>query len=692
MRYYLFFLLILPYSVLQAQVKVDLKNFRKKNGTSASVRGNELSVSWPAGENKTGKLFIDLSSQQPVFKSIELLEGSKNHQIATGLDPAFILTVGKRDLVSQNGWNIFFDKVPNKRFKSYALTLNKQSASVTSVGTRTVITIGSISAPGFTGSLEVTLYNGSPLLNIAAVISTDIDSTAILYDAGLVNKTTAWKKIGWSDVDETMKSTQPSLNDKATDLQVKYRTIVGENDNGSLAVFPAPHQYFYPLDEAFNLKFVWAGNQYRDKIDGYGIGIRHDLQGDRRFVPWFNAPPGTKQRLNFFVLLSSGNSTAALNEVKTFTNNDRYTALPGYKTMTSHFHNEFIMKVVLAGQPIPETPNFIKVFKRTGVDIVHLGEFHYTAHPKGPDSLRLKELHALFEQCERLSSNDFLLLPGEEPNEFFGGHWLQMFPNPVYWIMSRQGDKSFATEDPVYGKVYRVANETEMLDLLKKENGLAWTAHPRTKGSTGYPDKYKSSEFFKDEHFLGAAWKAMPADLSLPFLGKRVLDLMDDMNNWGDRKKVLAEADLFTIEPENEMYAHLNVNYLKLDKIPDYKNGWQPVVDALQKGQFFSSTGEVLIPEFTINGKSSGEEITINKGKPNVASFKLRWTFPMQYAEIVSGDGQKVYRERIILANTLPFGEQVFNLSVNLTGRKWVRLEAWDVAANGAFTQTIWIK
>ncbi len=74
---------------------------------------------------------------------------------------------------------------------------------------------------------------------------------------------------------------------------------------------------------------------------------------------------------------------------------------------------------------------------------------------------------------------------------------------------------------------------------------------------------------------------------------------MDDMNNWGDRKKVIAEADLFTIEHENEMYAHLNVNYLKLDKIPEYKNGWKPVVDALQKGQYFSTTGEVLIPAFT---------------------------------------------------------------------------------------------
>jgi hypothetical protein len=183
----------------------------------------------------------------------------------------------------------------------------------------------------------------------------------------------------------------------------------------------------------------------------------------------------------------------------------------------------------------------------------------------------------------------------------------------------------------------------------------------------------------------------MPADLSLPFLGKRVLDLMNDMNNWGDRKKVLAEADLFTIEPENEMYAHLNINYLKLDKLPEFKDGWQSVIDVLQQGKFFSSTGEVLIPEFTVNGKSTGEEITLSDKKTSV-NFKLKWTFPMNYAEIISGDGTKIYRERIILDQTLPFGEQVFNRSFDLTGRKWLRLEAWDVAANGAFTQTVWIK
>lgn len=680
MRYHIVFLLIISFCTLRAQVKVELNNFSRENGATALVKGDVLSVSWPAGKGKTGKLNLDLSAQQPIFKSIALQEGSRNHQIAAGLDPAFILTVGKRDLVSQNGWNIFFDKVPNKPFRSYNIEFDKRSAAVKSIGARTVISIGSLKAPGFTGTLEITLYNGSPLVNIAAVMVTEIDSTAILYDAGLTSKTAIWEKIGWSDVDEQMRSLKPTNNDSAAALQVKYRSIIGETSHGSLAVFPAPHQYFYPLDEAFNLKFVWAGNQYRNLVKGYGIGIRQDLYGDRRYVPWFNAPPGTKQRLNFFILLSRGNASLALNEVKKFTNNDSYTRLPGYKTMASHFHNEFIMKVVMANKPVPDTPGFIKVFKRTGIDIVHLGEFHYTAHPKGPDSLRLKELHALFQLCERLSSKEFLLLPGEEPNEFLGGHWLQIFPKPVYWIMSRKDDKPFVTNDPAFGKVYRISNESEMLDLLKKENGLAWTAHPRTKGSTGYPDKYKSAPFYKDEHFLGAAWKAMPADLSLPILGKRVLDLMDDMNNWGEHKKVLAEADLFTIEPENEMYAHLNINYLKIDKLPDYKSGWQSVVDALQQGKFFSSTGEVLIPEFSVDGKKSN------------VTFKLKWTFPMNYAEIVSGDGEKVYRERITLNNTYSFGEQAFNRSIDLKGRKWVRLEAWDVAANGAFTQTIWIK
>lgn len=684
-------IIILSCCTVHAQVPVHIKGFDKNARTAATYANNKVVVNWPVNRSDHGRMVLDLSNDKPLFESISIQHNGVASTIAESIDAIFLLTTGKRDLVSQNGWNIFFDKVPLKPFSTHTLQLNKNAVDVIRIGTRTTLSIGEFTSPLFNGKLVITLYEGSPLFNIAAVVSTVKDSVAILFDAGLVSKKMPWQKIGWANVFDTFKTKQPNLHDTAVNEAVKYRTVIGSSKEGSLAMFPAPHQYFYPLDEAFNLKFVWHGNHYRQMVDGYGMGIRQDLYGDNRFVPWFNAPPGTEQRLNFFCLIGTGDPASVLAEVKKFTHNDTYASLPGYKKMSSHFHNEFVMKDILAGKSIPDTPGFVKVFNATGIDIVHLAEFHYTAHPKGPGVQRLNELKALFDMCRQYSNDRFLLLPGEEPNEFFGGHWLQLFPKPVYWIMSRQAGESFVTNDTAYGTVYHVGDSKEMLELLNKEKGIAWTAHPRTKGSTGFPDKYKGESFFRSDRFLGAAWKAMPADLSQPRLGKRVLDLMDDMNNWNAGKKVIAEADLFTIEPENEMYAHLNVNYIKLDKLPLYKDGWQPLIDAMQQGRFFSTTGEVLIPSFTVNSKSTGDTVLLGKNNATI-SFTVNWTFPLQFAELISGDGTNVFRHKINLDSTVAFGEKTYKLPLDLAGRKWVRLEVWDVAANGAFTQTIYLE
>lgn len=671
-----------------AQVRVNTKSFNTRNEARVIQKGELLEVSWPAGKALTGKVIFDLGKGKPLFR--QLLLGEK--VVSADLDAAFIITIGKRDLRSQNGWNIFFDKVPKKPFDSYPVSLEKTSAAVKSEGSHTVVTIGQLSADRFAGNLEVTFYNGSPLFNVAAVMSTSIDSTALVFDAGLISRSDAWQNITWTNTGDKIEKAVVVKGDTARNVAVKYRAIAATGKQGTLALFPPPHQYFYPLDEAFNLRFTWYGNKYRNMTDGFGMGIRQELNGDNRFVPWFNAPPGSQQRMNFFCLLSAGNENEAFSSVKQFTNNDRYAELPGFKTMSSHFHNEFVMNVMMKGKPMPDTLEFVEVFKRAGVDIVHLAEFHYTADPKGPDEKRLPQLKALFDLCERSSDNSFLLLPGEEPNEFFGGHWLQLFPSPVYWVMSRKEGVPFVEDKPGYGKVYHVGNKEEMLQLLEKEQGLAWTAHARTKGSVNTPDAYKNEAFFLSDRFMGAAWKAMPADLSIPSLGRRVLDLLDDMNNWGLKKTVITEADLFTITHENEMYAHMNVNYLMLDKIPAYKDSWKPVLDAMQHGRFFGSTGEVLIPSLKINGHISGDSLQLPaNGKASIA-LQLKWTFPMNYVEIISGDGKKVYREKIDLTATKAFGEKAFNFSTALTGRKWVRLEAWDVAANGAFSQTFYIR
>lgn len=692
MKAYFLFIILIGTGIVNAQVKVNLSHFDAKSGVQVVASRQLLSIGWPVGNNEKGEIIFDLQNEKPLFKKIQCSSFGKMKEIGVSLDPVFLLTVGKRDLISQNGWNIFFDKTNKLPHQTYPVQLQKKSAMVYTEGSRTIIRIGDVNAGSFTGTIEVTLYNGSPLLNVAAVMSTTVDSTAILYDAGLVSRGMMWKNVAWTDTEDKPQSMNVAAADTSKNLAVKYRTIIGESKEGSLAVFPAPHQYFYPLDEAFNLKFTWAGSGYRQMVPGYGIGIRQDLMGDNRWVPWFNAPPQTKQRLNFFCLLSTALPPVAMNAVKQFTHNDAYKPLPGYKTMSSHFHNEYVMNVMLAGKEKAGIPNFVNVFKNTGIDIVHLGEFHYTAHPKGPDAQRLLELKTLFEMCKKFSDNKFLLLPGEEPNEFFGGHWLQFFPKPVYWIMSRKAGMPFVTQDSTYGKVYRIGSKEDMLQLLEIEKGLAWTAHARTKGSTGYPDKYKEETFFKSDRFFGAAWKPIPADLSLPKLGKRILDLMDDMANWGYKKHAIAEADLFTVEPENEMYAHLNVNYLQINTLPDYNAGWQPVLDAMQQGKFFVSTGEVLLPVFTVNGKGAGETIKLNgAGKVEIV-IDADWTFPLSFAEIISGDGVNVFRDKINLHETTAFGKKKFTFNVDVKSRKWIRLELWDIATNGAFTQQVWLE
>lgn len=685
-------MLVIGMAQTQAQFKLKTKQFNHKGEATITSQNQLIEITWPAGQQQFGKVQFDLSPSSPLFKRIALGTKTGFRTISEDLDPAFLLSIGKRDLLSQNGWNIFFDKVPLRPFKTFPVLLKKTGIAVKSIGSRTVVTIGSLTADRFSGELEVTFYNGSPLFNIAAVMSTKADATAIVYDAGLISRTEKWNSLSWTNTAEQMESAPVHYTDSAKNLSVKYRTIAAKSKGGTLALFPAPHQYFYPLDEAFNLKFIWHGKHYRNMLDGYGIGIRQELQGDRRFVPWFNAPPGTHQRLNFFCLISDAGDAEALGAVKKFTNADRYVKLPGFKTMSSHFHNEFIMNVVLAGKSVPEKPEFVEVFKRMGVDMVHLGEFHYTAHPKGPDSLRLRELKALFEQCERLSGDDFLLMPGEEPNEFFGGHWLQIFPKPVYWIMSRNQNVPFVENKPGFGKVYHIGDKNDMLKLLEEEQGLAWTAHARTKGSVNAPDIYSHEDFFKSDRFMGAAWKAMPADLSQPRLGNRVLDLLDDMNNWGEKKTMITEADLFTISHENEMYAHMNVNYMMLDQLPKYSEGWKPVVEAMQQGKFFGSTGEVLMQELKVNGRLSGETLNLNVDGTADIRLKLSWTFPMNFVEIISGDGEKVYREKIELTDTKAFGEQQFHFRPKLKGRKWLRVEAWDSAVNGAFSQTFYLQ
>ncbi|MEO0415605.1 MAG: hypothetical protein AAF226_11700, partial [Verrucomicrobiota bacterium] len=664
---------------------------------------------------------------------------SEGEVVLRDWSPFWTLMVGGRNK-NDKGAYTFFDKVDERGYDEFPLTLSREAFGVEITENRLQVRISKIHGGSFRGEAGFTIFADSGLIKVEAIVSTDDENRAILYTAGVgcgarqVSKV-AYHRAGREPTDiitedvirykHSSKKVQlnhrqgigrggfdPSdspLIGKIKDgiLQAKYRVLALETKNGAVGIFPSPHKFLPPLDYAENVGFNFAWR----KAGRLEAGVRQPPLGDGRYRPWVDCPAGSKQQLEFFLLLTDKSGGQAVEDVAKYTNHDRYPTLEGYKTFSSHYHMHHARKLIMAqrdarSNDIPEdfvNPMFVQRFKEVGMDIAHLAEFH--GGPKTGLS-RYEELQVLHRECARLSDDDILILPGEEPNVHLGGHWISFFPKPVYWDWPDKKSLSqrkkqlvngefpaFEREDADLGTIYFVQNAENMLRLAEKENALVWTAHPRIKSSTGYPDAYKKEDYYRSETFLGAAWKAMPANYANDRLGMRVLDLLDDMNQWGEHKQIIAEADLFSLNAASELYGHANINYLKLAKVPSYEDGWQPVLNSLRERKYFSGTGEVLIESLTFNGLEFPEYISKEDAQSVKVKASLKWSFPLSFVEIISGDGQTIFRDSVELTHTKEFGHaQVLEKSVDLSGRKWVRFEAWDVAQNGAFTQTVRIR
>ena len=103
---------------------------------------------------------------------------------------------------------------------------------------------------------------------------------------------------------------------------------------------------------------------------------------------------------------------------------------------------------------------------------------------------------------------------------------------------------------------------------------------------------------------------------------------------------------------------------------------------ALRDGNFFVSTGEILIKNYNVAG--AGEKRTI--------TADLEWTYPLAFMEVVWGDGKKIDRQIISATDVGPFSSKRVSIPFDAAGKAWVRFAVWDSAGNGGFVQPIWLK
>jgi hypothetical protein len=223
------------------------------------------------------------------------------------------------------------------------------------------------------------------------------------------------------------------------------------------------------------------------------------------------------------------------------------------------------------------------------------------------------------------------------------------------------------------------------MEMTHLENLLIYEPHPESKGSTGFPTAIKDTAHFNDANFRGVGFRwGMGLDGSEQRLCEyRCQTLFDDMNNWvADKpeppKYMQAISELYAQNAGDDAYANNPVNYVKIGPLPP-PGDWAPIIDAMKTGNYFVTSGEVLITNYAVQGTGTRRTIVAD----------VEWTFPMEFVEVVSGDGQKTTRQ-IIPATDLPaFGQHHYQIPFDTTGKKWVRFAAWDSAGNGAMVMPI---
>ncbi len=711
----------------------DLGGYTAAGGLTAASSGGDLVVQWRGERDTELRARFAIVQAQPVIRELAARAQASAPWAMLGRDlhPEYRVVTGVRrmttqqaeplraagveltpEVIDRNRWYAFWDAplfIPPaaKSGQTGSRTLGpprtadeirraEASFHTTSCAVKTHGGSLEVSFPGlslgvFAGDLRFTVYRGTNLIRMDAVASTAEPWVAYKYDGGLnglsieTTPRVVWRDTGGHPQQQDFGGV---TNDAAVPLKAANRIVIAEGAAGSLAAFPPPHTYFFTREVDTNLGYVW----YRHDPGGrFGLGIR---QAEREEVAeyaenfaLFNAPPGSLQRMGVYFYATPLPADAARQSVMAFTHGDAFRPVAGYKTMVNHFHLRFTERVKASGSF--DTPmQDLAAMKALGLNIVGLSDFHGDLHAGDAGPLRFSDQRDYREATRRASDANFLVTPWEEPSAYFGGHYNILFPRNVYWSKVRQPGQPFMEEDPRFGRVYHTGSAEDVQRLLDAEGGYWYHAHPRTKGTTGYPDLIAGKPWTMNDRYLGVAFKpGMGMNLAETRLCEwRCFDAADTLNNryaaaGGRPKYIIADIDTYQKAPEDDLYPNFPVNYLQLDRVPGPDDDWSPVLAALRDGRFFVTTGEILIPSYAVAGTGTRRTVTAD----------VEWTFPLSFVEVVWGDGQRIDRQ-VIPATDLPaFGRKQFRIPFDAAGKAWVRFAVWDSAGNGAFVQPVWL-
>ena len=532
-----------------------------------------------------------------------------------------------------------------------------------------------------------------------------------------------------------------------------HRVEALEVEGAALAAFPPPHTFFWARESSANLGYNWYRQDTPSSLSfgiRQAEAEKPGGEGAQNFA-LYSARPGSEQRMPVYFYPDIGEGAVALDHALAFTRGDHFKAVPGYQVMATHFHMGMLRRIRADGTvPDLELMKAAGITIAAPIDgggavnpagtseasssIPGIDDpkwFHWSRGLGAPPDLNIygdtlgttfvaQPFTALvagprtaderpaaqprpggstdpyasqaryYDVATRLSNASFVVMPNAEilrgeVARSLGGHSDVLFSHPVYWTQGRAPGQPFVEPDAKYGKVYHVGSTADMMELTRVENLLVFMPHPRSKGSTGFPDAIKDTPHFLDPNYRGFGFRwGMGLDGSERRLCEyRCQALFDDMNNWvADRhtppKYIQAISELYAQDEGDDVYANNPVNYVKIGPLPP-PGSWRSIIDAMKAGDYFVTSGEVLITNYEVRGSGAARVIVAD----------VEWTFPLDFVELVWGDGRTSGREIVRTTDLAPFGTHHFEIPFEAAGRKWVRFAAWDSAGNGAMVQPV---
>ena len=151
-----------------------------RNGPiSVAASAQSLTISWDDGANHQWQTIFSLDSTKPLITAIS----ADDRNIVALANPFYRCSTGKR----RGGWDAFFDFPPAapEGTRQFLAEFHPTTVTARTVGNRVEVTFDGMRLGIFTGSLRYTFYPGTPLMQQAALVSTQEPDTSFYYDAGL---------------------------------------------------------------------------------------------------------------------------------------------------------------------------------------------------------------------------------------------------------------------------------------------------------------------------------------------------------------------------------------------------------------------------------------------------------------------------------------------------------------------------